>query len=102
MNFFWGNVFDYFKDRRFAGVFFGTLLALGGLLLVGAILEQIICAYKLQGYLVYALPGVALVLAAMIGRSIARVRARRRDRYKVSQLSRDELRKARSKLVKQK
>lgn len=102
MNYFWGNVFEYFKDRRLAGVFFGTLLALGGLLLVGAILLQIICAYELQGYLVYSLPGVAVVFAALIGRGMARARARRRNGYKSSPLSRDELRKARSKLMRTK
>lgn len=100
MNYFWGNVFDYFKDRRVAAVFFGTLMALGGLLIVGLILYQIICAYELKKYMVYFLPGVALFFLAWTGRSIARARARRQARYETSPLSRDELDKARSKLAK--
>ena len=99
MNFFWGNVFEYFKDRRGAAIFFATLLALFGALIVGSILYHIICAYNLQDYLVYSLPGVAVILMAWIGSSIARARVRRRNRYKCSPLSRDELSKARSKLM---
>lgn len=100
MSFFWGNVFEYFKDRRVAAVFFGSLMALGGLLIAGLILYQVFCAYELGEYLVYSLPGVVLALLAWIGRGVARARARRRDRYKVSPMSRDELGKARSKLLK--
>ena len=100
MNYFWGNVFEYFKDRRVAAVFFGTLMALGGLLIGGLILYQVICAYELQDYLVYTLPGAGLILLAWVGRCIAR--ARRHERYRISPLSRDEVIKARSKLVKQK
>jgi hypothetical protein len=102
MNFFWGNVFEYFKDRRLASVFFGTLLALIGVLVAGAIFFQVICAYNLQDYLVYTLPGVALMFVALTGQAIVRARRRRRDRYKSSPLSRDELRKARSKLMRAK
>ncbi|MDR3460273.1 MAG: hypothetical protein P4N60_22825 [Verrucomicrobiae bacterium] len=102
MNFFWGNVFEYFKDRRLASVFFGTLLALIGVLVAGVIFFQVICAYNFQDYLIYAVPGVALIFVALIGQAMAQARARRRDRYKCSPLSRDELRKARSKLMKAK
>ena len=97
MNFFWDNVFEYFKDRRFAPVFFGALLGLVVALIAGAILYKTICVYELQHYMVYALPGVGLTFVALIGREIARARARARDRYKSSPLSRDEMRKARSK-----
>ena len=102
MNFFWGNVFEYFKDRRVAAIFFGTLLALGGLLIAGFIAAQVICTYHLENYVVYALPVMALALLVQISRGIARARARRHERYKISPLSRDEVSKARSKLVKQK
>ena len=100
MNYFWGNVFEYFKDRRVAAVFFGTLLALGGLLIAGLVLYQVICAYELQNYIVYSLPGVAIIFAAWIGRCVAQARARAKERYKISPMSRDELNKARSKLLK--
>ena len=102
MNYFWGNVFEHFKERRYAAVFFGTLMALGGLLIVGLILYQVICAYELQDYIIYSLPGAALILIAWVGRGFAQARARRRDRYKISPMSRDELTKARSKLVRTK
>jgi len=102
MNYFWGNVFDYFKDRRVAGVFFGTLMVLPVVLFIGAILFQAIGAENLKVALKYSIPIVAGLLLLWIWRSILRARARRRDRYKISPLSRDELRKARSKLMKAK
>jgi hypothetical protein len=99
MDFFWGNIFEYFKDRRGAALFYATLLVLFIALIVGAILYHVICAYHLQDKLLYFLPGGALILMAWIGSGIARARARRRNRYKSSPLSRDELIKARSKLT---
>lgn len=103
MDFFWSNAFEYFKDRRIAGIFFGTLLALGGLLIAGIIAAQIFCAYNLQDYLKYIVPGAAAVFALLftvwIIRFRRRLRARRNDRYKISPMSRDELNKARSKLM---
>jgi hypothetical protein len=98
MNFFWSNVFEYFKDRRFAAVFFGTLAALFGAMIAGAILYQVICAYELQEYLPDFLPGAGVFLLVWAGLGIRRMRARRLDGYKSSPLSRDELSKARSKL----
>lgn len=100
MNYFWGNVFEYFKERRYAAVFFGTLAALVGTIALGALLIELIYAYDMERYLIYALPGLALLFSALLGRSLAQARARRRDRYKISPLSRDELTKARSKLLK--
>lgn len=100
MDFFWGNVFEYFKDRRVAGVFFGTLMALGALLVAGFIAAQVICAFNLEGYAIYALPVLALVFFVQLVRGIRRTRARSRERYKISPMSRDELTKARSKLLK--
>lgn len=99
MDFFWGNVFEHFKDRRYAAIFFGSLLALFGTLIVGSILYRVICAYEMQSYLVYSLPGLGLMLAAWLARKILAARARARNRYKSSPLSRDELGKARSKLM---
>lgn len=98
MNYFWGNVFEYFKDRRLGAVFFGSLAALLVTLAVGAILYRVVCAYELQRYLPAALPGIGVFSVAWIWRRISRWRARRADRYKSSPLSRDEKAKARSKL----
>jgi hypothetical protein len=99
MNYFWGNIFEYFKDRRVGVVFFGTLTALLVALIVGAILYQVVCAYELQKYLPAVLPGGGLILLVWTWRGIRRWRVRRLDGYKTSPLSRDEKTKARSKLT---
>jgi predicted MFS family arabinose efflux permease len=92
---FWSDVFEYFKDRRIAGVFFGTLLLLLILLPAGALL------IKIAGW-TYVLPGTIVVAITLVVRAILRMRAYGRERYKSSPLSRDELKKARSKLLRTK
>lgn len=103
MDYFWGNMFEYFKDRRYAAVFFGTLMALGGLFVAVVIGVQIFSAYNLQNYLDYIVPGTSAIFALLFTVWIIRFRrrmlARRKERYKISPMSRDELNKARSKLV---
>ena len=99
MNFFWANMLDYFRDRRFGVVFFGTLMALSGLLAAGYIITQIVIAYGLQAYLIYTWPAIGTAFLVWLGRVFRRNQARRRDRYKSAPLSRDELNKARSKLL---
>jgi len=100
MNFFWCNVFDYFKERRAAAIFYGTFVILAIIAGVGVLLYQIVRAYDLQGYLGY----VGMVAGALFLLWAVRVfngaRARARCRYKSSPLSCDELKKARSKLLK--
>jgi hypothetical protein len=71
MNYFWGNIFEYFKDRRVGVVFFGTLTALLVALIVGAILYQVVCAYELQKYLPAVLPGGGLILLVWTWRESA-------------------------------
>ncbi len=93
MHSFWGNVFDYFKDRRPANTFIAALVILLILLPIG------ICFYPL---LVKGLPFAAVIFLGLLVRAIVRARRRWRDRYKISPLSRDELSKARSKLRKAK
>ena len=44
MDFFWGNVFEYFKERRLASLFFGSLFGLGLALALGCLLAQVIVA----------------------------------------------------------
>jgi Na+-driven multidrug efflux pump len=102
MNYFWGNVFEYFKDRRGPAVFFISLLVLLVLLFIGAAILQGIGAENLWTGFKYSLPVTGVVLAIWIWRSVRRARARSRDRYKISPLSRDEMRKARSKLMRAK
>ncbi len=94
------NWFEYFKDRRFVPVFFVTLVVLLPGIAAGGIALR---AAESNGLLKYW-PGVVgiilLVVVVLICRAAVQARARRRNRYKLSPLSRDELGKARSKLVK--
>jgi cobalamin synthase len=95
MNYFWGNVFEYFKDRRLGSVFFGSLaLVLVMLALVSAFYQTLLEHWQI------ALSAIGLLLLALIWRGFRLVRMMRLNRYKSSPLSRDELRKARSKLAK--
>ena len=96
MDFFWSNLFEFFKDRRHAAVFFGTLAVIIGVLAIGAISYQVIDGLHLWEYM---LPGIGLLLVVMIGQVFLRMRASRSNRYKPSPLSRDEIIKARSKLM---
>jgi uncharacterized membrane protein YqjE len=98
MNFFWDNVFDYFKDRRYGAIFFGSLALLFAVFGLGTVLFQVLDAYALRDYLIYALPAAGGLFLIWIFCGIRRLRRRRWDRYKSSPLSRDELSKARSKL----
>ncbi len=93
MNYFWGNIFEYFKDRRLGSVFFGALAAVLGILVLVAIFYQ-----NLLNNWPVVLVAIGLPLLALIWRAFRDVRARRRNRYKSSPLSRDEKAKARSKL----
>jgi hypothetical protein len=94
MNFFWGNVFEYFKDRRLGSVFFGSL----AVVLVILVLVAAFCQNLLRDWPV-VLAAIGLVLLALIWRGFRQVRAKRLNRYKSSPLSRDEKTKARSKLI---
>lgn len=95
-------MFEYFKDRHRGAIFFGTLIVFLGVLLVGIICFQIAGADVVQKYLNYIWPVVVVLLLAWVVREIRWVRAQRRNRYKISPLSRDERVKARSKLIKSK
>jgi hypothetical protein len=92
---FW-NMYDSFKDRRYGGLFLACLVAFFGLLILGTVIFEL----NLQEYFPYALPGVGLLAAAWIWRCIRHARAKRQNRLRYASLSRDELRVARSKLVK--
>jgi hypothetical protein len=98
MNYFWGNVFEYFKERRLGAVFFVTLLAFVGVMAGGVMVYQIAGGFNLLQYWPFALVGTGLLLLALTWRGFRQMRARRLNRYKSSPLSRDERVKARSKL----
>ena len=98
MNYFWGNLFDYFKERRLGAVFFGTLLVFIAAMVGGVMVYQTAGGFNLLQYWPFALVGTGLLLLALIWRGIRQTRTRRLNRYKSSPLSRDERAKARSKL----
>ena len=79
MNSFWGNLYDHFKDRRYAALF---LIALGGL-----VLSPI------------WLPFMGLYVLGRGWSALRLAQANRRNKLRYSPLSRDELRVARSKLL---
>jgi hypothetical protein len=94
---FWTSLFEHLKGcGRNATLFIATL---GGLLVLLCLIA-IICSTELYKALLPGLPVVGLLAAAWMIVAIRRARARRRDRLERSPLSRDELRVARSKLVK--
>lgn len=96
----WNNPYDTFKDRRYGALFLGTFLALMGLLALGGMMAAIIGRFDLPVYFLPILPGVGLLAAAWIWRRIRQERAQQRERLRRGPLSRDELRVARSKLMK--
>jgi len=84
-------MFDYFRERRFAPIFVITILVL-------AVTLPLLKDLPLRLQMEYVLPGIGLLLLALVFREISRIRTERRNRYRSSPLSRDEGRKARSKL----
>ena len=92
------NWFDYFRDRRFVPVFFITLLTFCLVAALVAAFVKTTDGFDVVQHLPLVLPPFVLFLAIFIWRAVARARARRRDGYERSPLSRDEMRKARSKL----
>ena len=100
MNSIWINLYDKFKDRRYGALFFVSLMSVFGLLLLGVIVEQIVGPANLREYFLQALSGVGILIVALIWRTIRRARAQRGKKFQREELSRDEVCKARSKLMK--
>jgi hypothetical protein len=117
---FWNNIYDDDKDKRYSGLFIGVLLFLFiglplvvlGLTNIFEILPNFITSFidVLIGYpetnrfllvCLVMLACLCLVAIVLFGRRWVRFgRKAREDRLKYSNLSRDELMKARSKLKK--
>jgi len=94
---FWTSLFDHLKDcGRNAALFLVTLAGLFGVLLLAVIL----CENDRYKYLVPALPVIGVFAVVRASLAIRRVRACRRERSRYPPLSGDELRVARSKLMK--
>jgi hypothetical protein len=98
MNSFWDNIYDDVKDRRYGLLAFVTLLVSIGLLLLAIWIEAIVGTKEFFYGCLGLVPGIALVMAALAWRWIRAARRGRNERLKHSNLSRDELFKARSKL----
>ena len=95
MNSFWNQLYDRHKDRHYANLFFVTILCFIGLIVPG--LAILLHAGTSDLHLLYLLPGIAMLLAAIVWTAIRQLRTKR-NTPTFPQLSRDELRKARSKL----
>lgn len=98
MNPFWSSLYDWSKDRRYAAVFFVTLVLFLGL----AVPAVIFCLQSstLDFSEAYLLPITCVLAGALVWIIIRYLRTQRQDSSKYSPLSRDELTKARSKLLK--
>ena len=94
MDSFHGNLYDHFKDRHYGGIFWSTLLSIIASFALGAAIGL----FNLQVYFPYLLPGIGLLAATWVWRSIRQARAERQKQLRRAPLSRDELRVARSKL----
>ena len=106
MDYFWGNLFDYFKDRRLAGVFFSSLFIVIAGLLNGVAVGQATDGCRWQVDWSVARPSLAIFALACLWVWVRWRRRRRRfnhqdNHHKSFPLSRDEWVKARSKLAKQ-
>jgi biotin transporter BioY len=104
MNSIWSNLYDKFKDRRYGVLFFSCLVGVFGLFLFGAFLYSNLGGIdfgplELQRHFLQLLPGISILAVALIWRAVRRARMRRGKRFRREELSRDEILKARSKLV---
>lgn len=102
MNFLWDNIFEYWKERRYAFLFVTSMFMLFALLIIACVVGELLRNESFQEEAVYILPGVLVILGAWVLGFIRRFRRRGNNRYEPSPLSRDELHKARSKLRKAK
>jgi hypothetical protein len=99
MNSIWSKLYDSVKDRRYAALFFITIFAFFGLLALVTGICGIIGDSNIHEYFLQALPGIGILMAALVWRAVRKTRMRRGGKFQREELSRDEIRKARSKLV---
>jgi hypothetical protein len=94
MDSFWDNLIGHFKTKS-AWVFMPALLLVIGFIIVGSCIPDQVP----PEYFIYALTGAGVLALALVWRGIRRARAQRRNKFRREELSRDEMNKARSKLV---
>jgi len=100
MNSLWSNLYDGSKDRRYGALFLACLWAFLGLLILCAIIGAIINEFDLQEYFPQVFSGVGLLVVVWAFLAFRSACRRQRERHEYPALSRDELRVARSKLLK--
>jgi hypothetical protein len=100
MNPLWNNLYDSFKDRRYGALFLSAFVVLLGLLILGIAICAILRELNLAEYFPKALPGIIILGLAWGFLKFRQARIRSRERPLRGSLSRDELRVARSKLMK--
>ena len=101
------SLYDRYKDRRNGGLFFLALVGILGffpaIFLAGLFCQNMFPEYSDQ--IALAVVALLCVLVFMfcvkVGQAVVAARRRRRAKANLSQLSSDELAKARSKLLKQ-
>ncbi len=100
MMFPWNNVFEYFRDRGRGALFFCGFSVVLGLVIGGITLGRVLGEELARKSILILFSVLGIMCLVQIALWIRRARVRRLNRYKVSPLSRDEICKARSKLMK--
>lgn len=95
----WNRVFEHFRDRGRGALFFGGLATVLGVMIGVAILVSMVGESGAEMALACLAVLFGMIWLVQICLWIKRARTRRLNRYKISPLSRDEICKARSKLV---
>jgi hypothetical protein len=98
MNPFWDNIYDDAKDRRYGALFFTVILILLGTLAVTYFLRANLDEEDFRNVCIVAGPILGLITVVYLWRRIRRALRDHNEQCKYSNLSRDELAKARSKL----
>ena len=93
-------MYDRVKDRRYGALFLSCLLGSFGLLILAAIFGKVVIDFELR-YVLAVLPVIGLLAVARMVLGFREFRRRRLERHKYPPLSRDEMRVARSKLLKE-
>ena len=104
MNSIWNNLYDKAKDRRYGILFFFSLFGFFGLFLVAVLVFKILGgmdfgSFDLQAHFLELVPGIVIIFAALAWGGLRRARAQHGKSFRREELSRDEILKARSKLM---
>ena len=92
------NFYDTFKDRRYAALFWSTLMMLIGLLVLGGFVIALLAELNLPTYVLEAMPALAIPGLVWGALRFRQAYLRSREKAPRGPLSRDEARVARSKL----